>query len=46
LIWFRTAIVTHMAHGPCGEDNPSEFLAKYVEGAVMQSGMPTRVNPF
>jgi hypothetical protein len=30
----RTAIVTHMVHGPCGADNPSECLAKSVQSAA------------
>jgi hypothetical protein len=34
LIWPRTAGVTHMSHGPCGADNPSEFIAKSVEGTA------------
>jgi hypothetical protein len=30
----RTAVMIHMAHGPCGADTPSDFLAKSVEGAA------------
>jgi hypothetical protein len=33
LIWARTAVVTNMVHVPCGADNPSECIAKSVEGA-------------
>jgi hypothetical protein len=32
LIRFRTADVAHIAHGLCGAENPSEFLAKAVKG--------------
>jgi hypothetical protein len=34
LIWARTIVLTHMAHGPCGAENPSECLAKSVDGAA------------
>jgi hypothetical protein len=34
LIRARAAVVIHMAHGPCGAKNSSEFLAKSVEGAA------------
>jgi hypothetical protein len=33
LIWAITAVVIHnMDHGPCGADNNSDFLAKFVGG--------------
>jgi hypothetical protein len=34
LIRTRTAVVTHMARGPCRAENLSEFLAKSVAGAA------------
>jgi hypothetical protein len=34
LIRERTVVVTYMARGPCGADNPSEFLGKCFEGAA------------